>query len=99
MGVVSRGKGCSGIYTRVKKYLKWITGITKKGKCYGLKSAKGNSDNPEGTEETEETEGSKETGKTEEKRLFQGLSRGTKADIFWVDVKLLRVKSRVKSRF
>ena len=29
MGVVSRGKGCSGIYTRVKKYLKWINRITK----------------------------------------------------------------------
>ena len=44
MGVVSRGEGCSGIYTRVKKYLKWIKGITKNGKCYKIKSAIGDSE-------------------------------------------------------
>ena len=39
VGVVSRGKGCArkntvGIYTRVKKYLRWIQTVTKNGKCH-----------------------------------------------------------------
>ena len=37
VGIVSRGTGCAqntpGVYTRVKKYLRWIFYITRRDKC------------------------------------------------------------------